>query len=493
MKRKTYRNWPPLLQNWIELWIGPRPVPARSAWEHARALGTPECPDISGPAASWAGSRSASLTAALLLPAVALITVSALPAMGQDAPSDPVTNSLTLKAAIRLALESNPQLRAANSQISGAAGRAYQSKLWSNPELELSAEDWPTSGGGFSDAKKLVGVSQTVPFPGKKKLDGNIGKLGVRVSETEYGLRKVELVRDVKTAFFEVLATGRLVEVSRELVAVSESSAATARKRVQAGAAADQEQLRAEIPLEEARSELAGFEREREIGRQKLAMLLGRPELQAMPVSGALSETGDLSLLKDGPAQWLARHPGVLAARAGKERAEAESRRARLEPYPDVKLGAAGGQEAGGAGSIVQFTLTLPVPIIDRSKGKKQEAQANVSVAESELAAVEQRLLRDWGMASQRLRTAVEQVAKYRERILPKANEALRLVQRGFEEGKFGFIDLLDTQRTAAQVRLAYQTKLLELNVAQAEIEALLAWNTAEANLIEATQPKTKE
>jgi cobalt-zinc-cadmium efflux system outer membrane protein len=137
--------------------------------------------------------------------------------------------------------------------------------------------------------------------------------------------------------------------------------------------------------------------------------------------------------------------------------------------------------------------LTVPVPIIDRSKGWKQEAQANVSVAEAELAAVEQRLLRDWGMASQRLRTAVAQVANYRERILPKANEALRLLQRGFEEGKFGFIDLLDTQRTAAEVRLAYQHKLLELNVAQAEIESLVARNSSEAKPIESNQPKTKE
>jgi cobalt-zinc-cadmium efflux system outer membrane protein len=150
-------------------------------------------------------------------------------------------------------------------------------------------------------------------------------------------------------------------------------------------------------------------------------------------------------------------------------------RRSRLEPYPDVKLGAAGGQDSGGAGSIVQFSLSVPVPIIDRSKGRKQEAQANVAVADAELAGIEQRLLRDWGTASQRLRTAAEQVANYRERILPKANEAFRLVQRGFEEGKFGFIDLLDTQRTAAEARLAYQQKLLELNIAQADIEALLA------------------
>ena len=73
--------------------------------------------------------------------------------------------------------------------------------------------------------------------------------------------------------------------------------------------------------------------------------------------------------------------------------------------------------------------------------------------------------------ASKRYRTAAEQVANYRERILPKATEALRLVQTGFEQGKFNFIDLVDTQRTTAEARLAYQQKLLELNIAQAELE----------------------
>ena len=91
------------------------------------------------------------------------------------------------------------------------------------------------------------------------------------------------------------------------------------------------------------------------------------------------------------------------------------------------------------------------------------------------------------------MRTAAEQVANYRERILPKANEALRLVQRGFEEGKFGFIDLLDTQRTAAEVRLAYQQKLLELNVAQADIEALFARVPSQASTADNLKPQTRK
>jgi cobalt-zinc-cadmium efflux system outer membrane protein len=402
-------------------------------------------------------------------------------AQAADSPEPPpsvgsATHRLTLDGAVRLALENNPELLASRGHVDAATGRAYQAGLWTNPELTLSAEDWPVSGGGgFSDAKQTVGIAQAIPFPGKKKLDRQIGVSGIRRSEAELNLRRVELVREVKTAFYQVLAAERLVEVAGELVRVAESSASTARKRVAAGAAADPEQLRAEIPLEQARTELSGFQRELVTARQTLAMFLGRPDLSEAPVSGSLAETANLNLLDHGPQQWLAHHPSVVAVKSSRDRAELELRRARVEPYPDVRMAVAGGRISETDQSIIQLGLSVPLPIIDSSKGRKQEAEANVRIAEANQVAVEQRLLREWGTASKRFRTAVEQVTNYRERILPKANEALRLVQTGFEQGKFGFLDLLDTQRTTAEARLAYQQKLLELNVAQAELESLAA------------------
>ena len=432
-----------------------------------------------------------------LLVGVACLSRLGFAAQPPDSPAatgpGPTNAVLTLNDAIRLALANNPELRASGARIDAASGRAYQAKLWTNPELEVSAEDWPVSNGnGFSDAKQTIGVAQTFPFPGKKKLDRQVGASGVRLSEAELSLRRVELVRDVKAAFYHVLAAERLVQVSAELVKVAESSAATARKRVAAGAAADQEQLRAEIPLEQARTELSGFERELVAARQTLALHLGRPDLSEVPVSGALADAPSLSLLDQGPGQWLPTHPSVLAVKASRAQAELALRRARLEPYPDVRMAVSGGRIGETDQSIIQLGFIVPLPIIDRSKGRKQEAQANARIAEADQMAVEQRLLRDWGTSSKRYRTAVEQVASYRERILPKANEALRLVQTGFEEGKFGFIDLLDTQRTTAEVRLAYQQKLLELNVAQAELEALIVRNPADAKPIQPAQSQTK-
>ena len=382
---------------------------------------------------------------------------------------------LTVDEAVRLALSQNPELRAAGARVDAAAGRAYQAKQWSNPELELNAEDWPVSHGrGFSDAKQTLGVAQTLPYPGKKSLDKQIGGAGVKLSAADLAVRRMELVRDVKAGFIRVLASERLVEVSTQLVAVAESSAATARKRVDAGAATYQEQLRAEVQLEQARTELSGFQRELAGARQVFATLLGQPDLKNASLAGSLAEAPEASLLEESGAAQLAKHPIAAAAQANLDRVQLERRRARLAPYPDVKVGVSGGRIGETDQSIIQLGFSLPLPLIDRGKGKQQEARANVSAAEAELHGVRQQLQSAWANARQRYETAAAQVASYRERMLPKTAEALRLVQLGFEQGKFSFMDLLDTQRTTAEARLAYQGKVLELNLAQAELEALL-------------------
>jgi cobalt-zinc-cadmium efflux system outer membrane protein len=296
----------------------------------------------------------------------------------------------------------------------------------------------------------------------------------VNLSEAELAVRRTEIVRDVKAGFFRVLASERLVEVSKELVSVAKSSASSAQKRVEAGAAAYQEQLRAEVQLEQAETELAEFERELATARLAFASVVGRPEMEKATLLGALAEAPSTQVAEAMGEEVLTKHPSAAAARAIVERAELEQRRARLEPYPDVTVGVAGGRAGETDESIIQVGFSLPIPILDRGKGKQQEARANVAVAQAELSSVQLQLRREWGIAQERYRKAVQQVGIYRERLLPKAEEALKLVRTGFEEGKFGFIDWVDTQRTTAEARLAYQQKLLEMNIAQAELEALL-------------------
>jgi outer membrane protein, heavy metal efflux system len=375
---------------------------------------------------------------------------------------------LTLSQALAMALDKNPELAAARQRVHAAGGRAQQARLWPNPELELSAEDMPADDVGLSKSKNMIGIAQTVPFPGKKSLDARIGRREISATENEYRARERELVRAVKSAFYRALAAEQKVMVSGQLLDLSHSLVNTAGKRVEAGAAGNQESLRAEIEMERARVELTAARRELTEAQEELATLLGRPRQPLGALQGELR--ADVMTID---AAKLTQHPDLRAARANRERAELEWRRARLEPLPDVTLGVAGGRAEAENESLVEFRVSLPLPLFDRGQGRKRETRALADIARYDLDATEQRLGQDFDVAGARLRAAGEQVETYRARILPKAEEALRLVRGGFEAGKFGFLDLVDTQRTLAEARLAYLDKLLELNLARTDLEAL--------------------
>jgi outer membrane protein, heavy metal efflux system len=396
-----------------------------------------------------------------------LLLASALPARAQ----------LTLSNAVATALAGNPELKAAREQIAVATGRAIQSRAWENPELELSAEDVPIDDGGLSNAKNMLGLSQTVPFPGKKSLDAKIGQRGISAAESDYITRERELVRLVKAEFFRVIAAEQKVTVTEQLLDLSESLVNAATKRVESGATGSQESLRADIERERARVELTAVRRELQAAQIAVATLLGQPHQPLPAVQGELRADVPVVLADAGA---LAHHPVLLAARAKREQAELQLRRAKLDPLPDVKLGVAGGVDGAVDETLMEFRVSFPLPLIDRSQGRKREARALVDIAHFDLTATEQRLLQDFAVASARLRAAGEQVETYRTRILPKAEEALKLVRGGFDAGKFGFLDRVDTQRTLAEARLAYLDKLLELNLALSELESLAGTTTKE-------------
>lgn len=376
----------------------------------------------------------------------------------------PAHADLTLSNALAIAQANHPALKSARAQTAAAAGRAQQTATWTNPELELSAEDVPVEDGGLSQSKQMLGLTQTVPFPGKKRLERRMGRQEIRASEWEYRAAERELVRQVTTAYYTVLASEKKAAVATELVTLAQSLAEATRKRVAAGAAADQEQLRAEIELERATVEATAARRELATAQRTLAGWLGSTELG--PVRGELPVTAPVGVRPTS-------HPQLAAATAHRERAELEWRRAKLEPLPDVTLGVAGGRDRATDETLMEFRVSLPLPLFDRAQGRQREARALAEVARFDLTATEQRLAQEWDMATARLQAGQAQADAYRTRILPKAEEALKLVRSGFEAGKFGFLDLLDTQRTTVEVRLAYYDKLLELNTAAAELAAL--------------------
>jgi len=388
------------------------------------------------------------------------------------------TQPLDLGQAIEIAKANSPRLWAALAEVEVAEGERIEVGLWENPELEVYSEEIPVDSGGFSGAKNMVGLSQTVPFPGKKSLERKAADLGIEQFRNEFDATELEIVRDVRIAFYRVLATQRNMEIFEELSALSRSLAETAEKRLNAGEAPAQELLRAEIEWQRARTKTERSRGELSEAKQTLATILGRPELRDASLSGELSSGNDDKRSLRAPHDALQHHPRMKQAYLAIQEADTVYDRSRKEPLPDLTFEVAFGSrdsDLEGSENLAEVAVSLPLPLIDRGQGTKRTSKGKLAAAQAQLAATEQELLEQFESAVTRMRTVTTRVKNYHDEILPKTDKALSLMQRGFKEGKFTFIDLLDTQRTVAETRLDYQEALFELNAAEAKLDSLLA------------------
>jgi len=87
--------------------------------------------------------------------------------------------------------------------------------------------------------------------------------------------------------------------------------------------------------------------------------------------------------------------------------------------------------------------------------------------------AVELRLRSDTRSALSQWAMAMAEVNAYDRTILPSARQAVDTATRGFERGKFAFLDVLDAQRTLIEARGQYLDALASASDARAQVERI--------------------
>jgi len=209
--------------------------------------------------------------------------------------------------------------------------------------------------------------------------------------------------------------------------------------------------------------------------RSELAFVVGDPSAKERECEGVLADASPAdSISPQGD------HPSVKQADLAVAQHSADLERARLQGYPDVTVGIEGGREGRDDTGLLQFRVSVPLPIFSRPRARVREAEARLQGAQAAAELARKTLARDLDQAREKYRGASAQARAYAERIIPKSEDALRLARLGYQEGRFGLFDLLDTQRTAAETRLQYQKLLLDVALARNQWEALTQAQTVE-------------
>lgn len=350
--------------------------------------------------------------------------------------------------AVRLGLSRAALSDWARASVEAAQADVVGAGQLPNPTLGYSREQ---TGRSPRSVEQSLHIAQTFQLSGRRELSQHAAGRRVEVATAEIDLRRAEVAAEIRQRFHEALLKQQLVGAIETWVERFTRAHAVVEKLAKAGEASGYDRRRLYREREGARAKLAIESAELGRALERLAALIGAPELAAGQISGSLLPTqppareADLARLDQRPDLR------VLSARA--QAADLERRAAALQRIPDVTVGIGPKSVDNGISREhgIMLTLSVPLPLFDR--GQAGEARA---AAEALGARAEYRLARD--RAEGELRGLYRQVERltaaakdYRARVLATTPELLRIAEAAYRGGESTILELLDAYRGALE------------------------------------------
>ena len=377
---------------------------------------------------------------------------------------------LTLQTALALAAGANADLSAARHELSATDGAVQQAGLLPNPTLEVERVDRKRA----DDVRETtLLISQPLELGGKRSARVQAAERGRDSAAAALSARQAEIRANVIDAWFAVLAAQEQLRLAQESSERAQRAAQATGRRVVAGKVSPVEETRAKVAAASVTLELLRARSELAVARKKLSAMWGNPSPRFEKADG------DIDQLPALPDQAMLHHRLAQAPAMALARSELASRQSlaqvelsRRVPDVTLNLGSKRSEELGRSQLIVGFSV--PLPLFDRNQGNVLETARRVDKARDELSSTALRLDSDLAQAREDFDLAREQALALRTDIVPGAQSAYAAATTGFENGKFGFLDVLDAQRTLLDARSQYLNALAQAHRAHASITRIL-------------------
>ena len=415
---------------------------------------------------------------ARILKCVVLMTVMVVAASGTLIPpfaqaKDPMP-TFDLNHIIDLALERNPMIASAQSVIAQNEGRRIEAGAYPNPTITVQTADAalrdPSTGRRMGE--RAMSLSQPLEWPGKRAARQDAAEAGFAGATVGLEESKLNLIAEVKTAFYDLLLAERTVDLLQQNLEIVQEVARIVKARVRSGEGPQFESVKADVEVLKAKQEMT---KAKNAVRVKL---VGLDTLTAGALGPRYKVQGDFRSIRDrlDPEQMatrdLSQHPTLQ--RQGKlvEQAEFTVSKERQSRMPDVTLFGGYAREVGREAVIAG--MSVPTPLWYRQQGHIATALGTQRKEEAELIRARNDLTRAINQHAREAETAQDQILVYEEGLLKQAQEALRIAQLSFRQGATSLLDVLDAQRVQRQITVDYNLARFELSLALTRFERAL-------------------
>jgi len=391
-----------------------------------------------------------------------------LGSLGAAQDADPV-----LEALVSEALQSNPDVLALQETVLAARARPDQARALADPMLSVvyTNDGWSPSLGTQDMTTLAVMGSQELPYPGKRRLRGDVAAR--EADQVEQQLERVRLgvVAAVRRAYYGLVLSRELLELVQEQEQLWRQIEGVARARYTVGQGAQPDVLRVQIEVTRVEQLRSEQEAEGQIRMAELNRLTGRAARSPVETRARLLLRPIEEELDRAVERLSGISPELRNAAVAQERASLLVALAGKQFKPDFSV-QAGYMNRGGLDPMWQAGVGISLPLHRKrlSSGLAEaEAQVRASARLAESVRLQVRFRTEERLAQ--LRTTEKIARLYGQGIIPQDRMSVDAAVANYQTGKVPFIAVLEALTTLYSDRATHLALLANHERTRASLE----------------------
>ncbi len=393
------------------------------------------------------------------------------PLVSADA-DDPFADvqQLTSGQLVSMVLDRNPSLPAMRATWESATARTEQASTLDDPTLFYGFAPGTISASQIDYGQRLE-LSQTLPWPGKRSLRGDVAALEATAAYQDIETVRLDLIAMAKSTFADWYLAHEAIRINRINQDLLQEFRRIAETKYAAGVATKQDVLQAEMEYNLLVHQAIVLERQRRDVLARLNELLNRAPHLALPTPVGLMEPGVVPDAEELHQLAISTRPELKELTARVQSFQARTKLAEREFYPDFKLTASYNSLWDRDEKRFTVGVGINVPLyrgkrraaVNESRSERKRAEWKLAEKTSAIAGEVQR-------AYDGLEETRHVLALYRKQLLPIAAENLATAQADYQSSGGDFLKLVTAEKNLMQVQLQerwaltdYQRRLAEL------------------------------
>lgn len=401
---------------------------------------------------------------------------------------------------VRIALARNPEIAAARDLALAQAEvvpqvRALDDPILSNAVYPIKSNSPQTASGRLPYSMALL---QNLPWFHKLRIRGEVASQDAVIALNDLAATELKVIEEVQYAYYELFFNARAIAITKENERLLNDLIQFAEARYATGQTSQQDVLFAQVRLSDLHDQLIALNEQLGLAQADMAKLL-ETSPNAEPLAESTIELPSAPEQIDALYELAVEIRPELQARLNAIiRDQRNVDLARLQYFPDFTVGLlyANIEESGSISPVrngndwVGLSVGLNLPVWRRKlQAGVQEALFRTSQSARQYDAARDETFRLIRRQMIKVRAIERQIALFRDDIIPKAEQTLRVSAADYRVGKVVFVQLIDNWNDLLNFQIQLARLQASLGQAFASLERVVGQQIAAPDQEHAVPP----